>query len=78
MVSGPAPQPLAYDPARTRFRRPMRFTPSAPGGEKFDAFFEKYEFKLSLEMGGKARESFGRVGLVGLDRLLQPNRAVLR
>ncbi len=56
VVSGPAPQPLAsilleHDPKTDEL-----FAVGTLGGEKFDAFFEKYEFKLSLEMGSKAKD----------------------
>lgn len=57
VVSGPAPQPLAailleYDPGSDEV-----FAIGTYGGEKFNEFFRKYDFKLSLELGkDKARE----------------------
>ena len=57
VVSGPAPQPLAtilldYDP-----KADQAFAVGALGGEKFDEFFQKYDFRLQLEMGHRARTS---------------------
>jgi Rieske Fe-S protein len=53
VVGGPAPQPLSailleYDPKTDGL-----FAVGTLGGELFDAFFTKYEFKLALEYGGK-------------------------
>ncbi len=55
VVSGPAPQPLAtilleYDPGTDQ-----AFAVGALGGEKFDEFFKKYDFRLQLEMGNRAK-----------------------
>jgi len=55
VVSGPAPQPLAtilleHDRAADEVYAVGTF-----GGEKFEAFFQKYDFRLRLEMGGRAR-----------------------
>jgi Rieske Fe-S protein len=55
VVSGPAPQPLAtilleHDPKADEL-----FAVGTFGGEKFDEFFRKYEFRLQLEMGQRAR-----------------------
>jgi arsenite oxidase small subunit len=61
VLSGPAPQPLAtivieHDPKTDEL-----FAVATIGGEKFDAFFEKYAFKLSLETGGnRAAERVGK------------------
>jgi len=57
VVSGPAPQPLAtvlleHDP-----RADEVFAVGTFGGEKFDEFFRKYEFRLQLEMGHRAKAS---------------------
>lgn len=56
VISGPAPQPLAailldYDPKSDELYAIGTF-----GGEKFNDFFQKYDFKLSMEMGGRAKE----------------------
>jgi len=59
VVSGPAPQPLAaivleHDPASDEL-----YALGTVGPEQFDAFFRKYEFKLGMEYGGKARVPVG-------------------
>lgn len=55
VLSGPAPQPLAailleHDPKTDEL-----FAVGTFGGEKFDEFFQKYDFKLAMEHGDKAR-----------------------
>lgn len=55
VVSGPAPQPLAailleHDPAKDEI-----FAVGTFGGEMFAEFFRKYDFRLQLEMGPRAR-----------------------
>ena len=55
VVSGPAPQPLAtilleHDPKADEVHAVGTF-----GGEMFAEFFRKYEFRLQLEMGARAR-----------------------
>ena len=52
VVSGPAPQPLAailleHDPGPDTLH-----AVGTLGGELFNAFFEKYEFKLAIDYGG--------------------------
>ena len=55
VISGPAPQPLAMIV--------LEWTPASDelhavgtlGGEMFNAFFEKYDMRLSLERGNRAR-----------------------
>ncbi len=65
VVSGPAPQPLAailldYDAERDEL-----FALGTVGAEQFDAFFDKYDFKLTLEYGqGKARALAGDTTVV--------------
>ncbi len=54
VMSGPAPQPLCaillnHDPGRDTLTAHATL-----GGELFDEFFRKYEFKLSLDVGPKA------------------------
>lgn len=56
VVSGPAPQPLASILLEHDAKTDELYAIGTLGGEKFDAFFEKYEFKLSLEMGARARD----------------------
>lgn len=57
VVAGPAPQPLAailleHDP-----REDELYALGTLGGELFREFFEKYAFKLQMELGGTARAS---------------------
>ena len=57
VVSGPAPQPLAtilleHDAATDGLAAVGTF-----GGEMFDTFFQKFGFRLQLEMGDRARAS---------------------
>jgi arsenite oxidase small subunit len=57
VVAGPAPQPLAailldHDPGTDAL-----YAVGTLGGEMFDEFFNKYEFRLALEHGGHAREA---------------------
>jgi Rieske Fe-S protein len=52
VVNGPAPQPLAailleHDP-----KSDALYATGTLGGEMFNAFFEKYEFKLTIDYGG--------------------------
>jgi len=59
VLAGPAPQPLAailldYDAGEDAL-----YAVGTLGGEMFNAFFEKYAFKLSLERGGALRETVG-------------------
>jgi Rieske Fe-S protein len=55
VLAGPAPQPLAailldYDRATDEL-----YAVGTVGGEMFDEFFAKYEFRLALEHGDRAR-----------------------
>ena len=57
VVAGPAPQPLAailleHDPAGDEL-----YAVGTLGGEMFNQFFAKYEFKLALEHGSGARQA---------------------
>ena len=57
VVSGPAPQPLAtilleHDPKADEV-----FAVGTFGGEMFAEFFRKYDFRLQLEMGNRAKTS---------------------
>lgn len=57
VVSGPAPQPLASILLEHDAKTDELYVVGTSGGEMFDAFFKKYEFKLSLEKGGaRAKE----------------------
>jgi len=57
VVAGPAPQPLAailleHDPKTDEL-----FAAGTFGGEMFDKFFEKFGFRLQLEMGERAKSA---------------------
>ncbi len=57
VVSGPAPQPLCAV-LLSHDRKADTLTAYATlGGELFDEFFSKYEMKLSLEVGPKAKNA---------------------
>jgi Rieske Fe-S protein len=55
VVSGPAPQPLATILLEHDAKKDEYFAVGTFGGEMFEAFFEKYAFRLELEMGRRAR-----------------------
>jgi len=64
VVSGPAPQPLAtilleYEPKKDEVAAVGTF-----GGEMFAEFFRKFEFRLQLEMGPRARQQVEGVSVV--------------
>lgn len=59
VISGPAPQPLCavlleHDPKADTLT-----AHGTLGGEMFDEFFRKYEMKLSLDVGAKAKHRVG-------------------
>jgi arsenite oxidase small subunit len=57
VLKGPAPQPLTTILLEHDAKTDQLFVVGTFGAEMFDAFFRKYEFKLSLEKGGsRARE----------------------
>lgn len=55
VVKGPAPAPLAAIALEYDAKRDELHAVGTAGIEQFDAFFAKYEFKLSMEYGGRAR-----------------------
>ena len=55
VVSGPAPQPLATILLQHDAKADELFAVGTFGGEKFAEFFSKYDFRLQLEMGNRAR-----------------------
>ncbi len=56
VLSGPAPQPLAAILLEHDAKTDALYAVGTFGGEKFNEFFQKYDFKLKLEMGPKARD----------------------
>lgn len=59
VISGPAPQPLAAVLLDYDNRADELYAVGTLGGEMFDEFFSKFEFRLSMEFGGKARQPSG-------------------
>ncbi|MDB5751607.1 MAG: Rieske-I iron sulfur protein-like protein [Ramlibacter sp.] len=57
VLSGPAPQPLCAVLLQHDPKADTLTAHATLGGELFDAFFRKYEMKLSLEVGTKARNA---------------------
>ncbi|MDH5538964.1 MAG: Rieske 2Fe-2S domain-containing protein [Rhizobacter sp.] len=55
VISGPAPQPLAMIQLEWNSASDELHAVGTLGGEMFREFFEKYEFRLSMEHGPKAR-----------------------
>jgi arsenite oxidase small subunit len=55
VVSGPAPQPLAAVLLEHDARTNEVWAVGTYGGDKFDEFFRKYDFRLQLEVGPRAR-----------------------
>jgi arsenite oxidase small subunit len=71
VINGPAPQPLAailleYDAATDGLTAVGTF-----GGEMFNEFFRKFEFKLSMEHGGKAQKPVAQANVAELTRFCQ-------
>ena len=56
VMSGPAPQPLAAILLEHDAKTDELYAVGTVGTEKFNEFFEKYDFKLAMEMGGSAKE----------------------
>ena len=57
VVSGPAPQPLSAVLLEYDAKSDGLYAVGTLGGELFDAFFAKFEFKLAMEHGGgKAKQ----------------------
>jgi arsenite oxidase small subunit len=55
VISGPAPQPLAMIALEWNTATDELHAVGTLGGEMFQAFFEKYEARLMLERGSRAR-----------------------
>jgi Rieske Fe-S protein len=64
VMSGPAPQPLAAVLLEWDAQRDQLHAVGTRGGEKFGEFFEKYAFKLEMELGRRAREPAGATTVV--------------
>ena len=59
VVGGPALQPLAAILLDYDDRDDGLYAVGTLGGEMFEEFFSKFEFRLSMEFGGKARQPAG-------------------
>lgn len=69
VVSGPAPQPLCAVLLSHDAKADTLTAYATLGGELFDDFFNKYEMKLSLEVGPKARNAVdGRTVVIELEK----------
>ena len=64
VVSGPAPQPLATILLEHDAKSDELWAIGAMGGEKFAEFFQKYDFRLQLEMGPRAHASVEGTAIV--------------
>ena len=64
VVSGPAPQPLATILLEHDAKADEIWALGTFGGEMFAEFFKKFEFRLQLEMGGRAKSEVDRTAAV--------------
>jgi len=64
VIDGPAPQPLAAVLLEWDAGTDHLHAVGMRGGERFDAFFEKYAMKLQLETGSGARKPSGATAVV--------------
>jgi hypothetical protein len=55
VLAGPAPQPLAAILLDYDRNADELYAVGTVGGEMFDEFFAKYEFRLQLEHGGRQK-----------------------
>ena len=69
VLSGPAPQPLCAVLLEHDRKTDELTAWGTLGGELFEAFFKKYEFKLDLEVGARAKQAVsGRAPVQELDK----------
>ena len=64
VVAGPAPQPLATILLEHDAKANEVYAVGTFGGEMFEEFFRKYDFRLQLEMGPRARAEVESVSVV--------------
>ena len=64
VIDGPAPQPLAAVLLEWDAGSDQLHAVGTRGGERFDAFFEKYAMKLELETGSGRRKPSGATVVV--------------
>jgi arsenite oxidase small subunit len=66
VLSGPAPAPLAVIVLQHDAKTDELFAVGTQGLEQFNPFFEKYDFKLALEYGNRAKQTMGNATEVSL------------
>jgi len=59
VIGGPAPQPLAAVLLEWERQTDRLYAVGTRGGDRFDAFFDKYAFKLEMDHGRRARSPVG-------------------
>lgn len=59
VLAGPAPRPLAAVMLEHDAKTDGLYATGILGSETFDEFFRKYEFRLAMEHGGRARTPIG-------------------
>ncbi len=64
VVSGPAPQPLCAILLEQDAKSGEVYAVGTYGGEMFAEFFRRFEFRLQLEMGNRARSEVGGTTVV--------------
>jgi hypothetical protein len=64
VVSGPAPQPLCAILLEQDSKSGDVYAVGTYGGEMFAEFFRRFEFRLQLEMGNRARSEVGGTTVV--------------
>jgi Rieske Fe-S protein len=64
VIDGPAPQPLAAVLIEWNASNDELHAVGTRGGERFDAFFDKYAAKLELETGSRGRKPSGATAVV--------------
>ena len=64
VIDGPAPQPLAAVLLEWDAGSDQLHAVGTRGGERFDAFFEKYAMKLQIETGSGVRKPSGATAVV--------------
>ena len=64
VVAGPAPQPLAAILLEHDSGTDQLYAVGTLGGEMFNEFFDKYAFKLHMELGNGARDTAGSACVV--------------
>ncbi|HXN15732.1 MAG TPA: hypothetical protein VN878_05095, partial [Usitatibacter sp.] len=64
VLSGPAPQPLATILLEHDRKADTLYAVGTFGGEMFEQFFRKYQFRLRLEMGARANAAIEGTSVV--------------